>query len=82
MPSTYDTVARLKMTADPRRQFELPPYFRSHEAMVGWCTLFLTIVSKEPPENSLMEDLDDREQNNWWKCKKWSYMNLNRTFVR
>ncbi|KAF2236154.1 ARM repeat-containing protein [Viridothelium virens] len=62
--------------------FELPPYFRSHEAMVGWCTLFLTVVSKDPPENSLTEDLDEREQNYWWKCKKWSYMNLNRTFVR
>ncbi|KAI9689923.1 MAG: hypothetical protein M1822_009805 [Bathelium mastoideum] len=62
--------------------FELPPYFRSHEAMVGWCTLFLTIVSKEPPENSLAEDLEERERNHWWKCKKWSYMNLNRTFVR
>jgi importin-7 len=50
--------------------------------MVGWCTLFLTIVSKDPPENALMDDLDEREQTHWWKCKKWSYMNLNRTFVR
>ncbi|KAI9704033.1 MAG: hypothetical protein M1820_005654 [Bogoriella megaspora] len=62
--------------------FELPPYFRTHETMVGWCTLFLTVVAKDPPENSLMEDLDEREQNHWWKCKKWAYMNLNRTFVR
>ena len=29
-----------------------------------------------------MEDLDEREQNFWWKSKKWSYANLNRLYVR
>lgn len=62
--------------------FELPQQLRSHEAMVNWCTLFLRVVAKEPPENSMMEDLDERELNHWWKCKKWSYVNLNRLFVR
>ncbi|KAK5128335.1 hypothetical protein LTR85_003003 [Meristemomyces frigidus] len=62
--------------------FELPQQLRSHEAMVNWCTLFLRVVGKEPPENSMMEDLDERELNHWWKCKKWSYVNLNRLFVR
>jgi hypothetical protein len=50
--------------------------------MVGWCTLFLTVVGKEPPETSLPEDLDERELNHWWKAKKWSYANLNRLYVR
>lgn len=50
--------------------------------MVGWCTLFLTVVSKEPPTSSLSEDLDAREQSNWWKCKKGAYANLNRLFIR
>ena len=50
--------------------------------MVGWCTLFLTVVGKEPPESSLPEDLDEREVNHWWKAKKWSYANLNRLYVR
>jgi importin-7 len=62
--------------------FELPIQLRSHQAMVDWCTLFLRVVAKEPPENSMMEDLDERELNHWWKCKKWSYVNLNRLFVR
>ena len=50
--------------------------------MVGWCTLFLTIVGKGPPAESMLEDLDEREMNHWWKCKKWAYVNLNRLFVR
>ncbi|GAB7350629.1 hypothetical protein MBLNU459_g1192t1 [Dothideomycetes sp. NU459] len=62
--------------------FELPAHLRSQQVMVGWCTLFLTIVGKEPPANSMLEDLDERELNHWWKCKKWSYVNLNRLFVR
>ncbi|EME41164.1 hypothetical protein DOTSEDRAFT_176157 [Dothistroma septosporum NZE10] len=62
--------------------FELPMQLRSHQAMVDWCTLFLKVVAKEPPENSMMEDHDERELNHWWKCKKWAYVNLNRLFVR
>lgn len=62
--------------------FELPMQLRSHQSMVDWCTLFLRIVAKDPPENSMMEDLDEREVNHWWKCKKWAYVNLNRLFVR
>jgi len=62
--------------------FELPKQLRSHQAMVDWCTLFLRVVAKEPPENSMLEDTDERELNHWWKCKKWAYVNLNRLFVR
>jgi hypothetical protein len=25
---------------------------------------------------------EEREMNHWWKCKKWSYANLNRLFIR
>lgn len=62
--------------------FELPVSLRSHQSMVDWCTLFLRVVQKEPPEVSMMEDTDERELNHWWKCKKWAYVNLNRLFVR
>ncbi|KAK3679500.1 Nonsense-mediated mRNA decay protein 5 [Recurvomyces mirabilis] len=62
--------------------FELPVHLRTHQAMVDWCTLFLQVIAKEPPASSMLEDLDERELNHWWKCKKWSYVNLNRLFVR
>jgi hypothetical protein len=63
-------------------QFDLPAVLREQSNMIGWCTLFLTVVGKEPPECSLPDDLEDREINHWWKAKKWSYANLNRLFVR
>jgi importin-7 len=50
--------------------------------MIGWCTLFLTIVGKDPPPSSMSEDLDERESNLWWKAKKWAYSNLNRLYMR
>ena len=53
-----------------------------HDNMVGWCTLFLTVVGKEAPAEALDEDLEERERNHWWKAKKWAYANLNRLFVR
>lgn len=62
--------------------FELPEHLRTHQAMVDWCTLFLNIIAKQPPPSSMLDDLDERELNHWWKCKKWSYVNLNRLFVR
>ncbi|KAF1959867.1 ARM repeat-containing protein [Byssothecium circinans] len=62
--------------------FDLPPALREQNTMVGWCTLFLSVVGKDPPECSLIDDLDEREINHWWKAKKWSYANLNRLFVR
>ena len=62
--------------------FELPMSLRVHQAMVDWCSLFLRVVAKEPPACSMLEDLDERELNHWWKCKKWAYVNLNRLFVR
>ncbi|MCJ1346516.1 hypothetical protein MMC31_004733 [Peltigera leucophlebia] len=62
--------------------FDLPPHLMIHDTMVGWCTLFLTIVGKVSPSHVLDEELDLREQNFWWKCNKWAYANLNRLFVR
>ncbi len=50
--------------------------------MVGWCTLFLTVVGKQAPAEALEDDLEERERNHWWKAKKWAYANLNRLFVR
>ncbi|KAJ9659855.1 Nonsense-mediated mRNA decay protein 5 [Neophaeococcomyces mojaviensis] len=62
--------------------YELPKPLQTHQATVDWCTLFLRIITKEPPASALMEDIDEREQNHWWKSRKWSYANLNRLFVR
>lgn len=50
--------------------------------MVGWCTLFIRVVSKDAPPSALPEDVEERETNHWWKAKKWAYANLNRLFVR
>ncbi|CAI7566168.1 unnamed protein product [Penicillium glandicola] len=62
--------------------FELSPCLQTHQATVDWCTLFLRIVSKTPPANSMADSKEEREMNHWWKCKKWSYANLNRLFIR
>jgi hypothetical protein len=62
--------------------FELPNHLRTHEVMVGWCTLFTNVVAKEAPPSALTEEPDEREKNHWWKAKKWSYANLNRLFIR
>ena len=62
--------------------YELPVPLRNHQATVDWCTLFLTIIAKQPPPQALTEDIDEREQNKWWKARKWAYANLNRLFVR
>ena len=40
------------------------------------------MVGKEAPPESMLEDLDEREQHAWWKAKKWAYSNLNRLFAR
>ncbi|KAJ5804964.1 hypothetical protein N7474_010851 [Penicillium riverlandense] len=62
--------------------FELSPALQTHQATVDWCTLFLRIVAKTPPANGMGDSKEERELNHWWKCKKWSYANLNRLFVR
>ncbi|KAK2759341.1 hypothetical protein FQN54_002819 [Arachnomyces sp. PD_36] len=62
--------------------FELPPHLMEHQVTVNWCTLFLRIIGKEIPANTLPDDPDEREQNHWWKSKKWAYANLNRLFIR
>ena len=62
--------------------FELPVYLLQREQMVGWCTLFTRVISKEPPPSAMPDDTDEREANHWWKAKKWAYANLNRLFAR
>ncbi|KAJ5666191.1 uncharacterized protein N7477_008639 [Penicillium maclennaniae] len=62
--------------------FELSPALQTHQATVDWCTLFLRIIAKTAPANAMGESKEEREMNHWWKCKKWSYANLNRLFIR
>ncbi|KAK2741568.1 hypothetical protein FQN57_005551 [Myotisia sp. PD_48] len=61
---------------------ELPASLLAHDVTVGWCTLFLRVIGKTPPPNSMSDDVDERELSHWWKCKKWSYANLNRLYIR
>ncbi|KAK6532235.1 hypothetical protein TWF281_006427 [Arthrobotrys megalospora] len=62
--------------------YELLATLRERESIVGWATLFINVVNKTPPPESLPEDIDEREMHSWWKAKKWAYSNLNRLFVR
>jgi hypothetical protein len=62
--------------------YELPVYMRDQQNIIAWCTLFLQVIQKEPPPSAMVEDVDERETNHWWKAKKWAYANLNRLFVR
>jgi len=60
----------------------LAPHLRDQSSIVPWATLFIKVVQKEPPAESMIEDLDEREIHPWWKAKKWAFANLNRIFVR
>ncbi|RPB23500.1 ARM repeat-containing protein [Terfezia boudieri ATCC MYA-4762] len=62
--------------------FEIAAHLREESAIVPWATLFINVVGKEAPPESMLEDLDEREQHAWWKAKKWAYSNLNRLFAR
>lgn len=62
--------------------YDLPIPLRARQATVDWCSLFLRIIAQKAPEYAMSEDLDEREQNFWWKARKWCYANLNRVFVR
>ena len=62
--------------------YELPMPLRNRQATVDWCTLFLRVIGKQAPPSAMVEDVEERETNHWWKAKKWSYANLNRLYVR
>jgi hypothetical protein len=55
---------------------------REETSIVLWATLFIKVVGKQAPPESMSEDTEDREAHPWWKAKKWAYSNLNRLFVR
>lgn len=63
-------------------QFELAAHLREESSIVPWATLFIKVVGKQAPPESMPEDIEDREAHPWWKAKKWAYSNLNRLFVR
>ncbi|KAI4155249.1 MAG: hypothetical protein L6R39_001282 [Caloplaca ligustica] len=81
-PEAWEMLRIVLKTYKHAIYLELPPCLLSQDKMVTWCTLFLNIISKDSPPNALDEDLDERERNHWWKCKKWAYANLNRLYVR
>ncbi|KAK9477553.1 armadillo-type protein [Lipomyces japonicus] len=61
---------------------ELSPRLQDQANIVAWGTLFLQVVAKDVPLNTLPEDEEDREATPWWKAKKWAYRCLNRLFVK
>ncbi|KAI4188208.1 MAG: hypothetical protein L6R41_002295 [Letrouitia leprolyta] len=81
-PEAWEMLRIILKTYKHAIYLEMPPCLLVQERMVGWCTLFLNIVSKDAPANALEDDLDERERNHWWKSKKWAYANLNRLYVR
>lgn len=62
--------------------YEMAPHLQDEVSIVPWATLFINVVAKEAPSESMLEDVDEREQHSWWKAKKWAFSNLNRLFVR
>jgi len=62
---------------------DLPFTLQRAEFFVPWANLFVSII-QAPLSDSIMNiiDIDQRKQNPWVKCKKWSYANLFRLFYR
>ena len=46
---------------------------QSPASLVPWCTLFIQIIEKNIPIQSMPADEDEREKYCWWKAKKWAY---------
>lgn len=81
-PEAWEMLRIILKTYKHAIYLEMPLCLLIQDRMVGWCTLFLNIISKDAPSNALEDDLDERERNHWWKSKKWAYANLNRLYVR
>ncbi|KAF2761125.1 ARM repeat-containing protein [Pseudovirgaria hyperparasitica] len=62
--------------------YELPVCLREQQTMINWCTLFINVVGKDLQTMAMPEDTEDRENNHWWRSKKWAYANLNRLYMR
>ncbi|KAK7203628.1 putative nonsense-mediated mRNA decay protein [Myxozyma melibiosi] len=61
---------------------ELSPRLQDQNSLLQWGNLFLQVVGKELPAEAVPEDEDDREQNQWWKAKKWAHRDLNLLFSK
>jgi hypothetical protein len=61
---------------------ELSDAQQEASSLTTWMTLFLGIIEKEIPQNTLPEDTKEREKHPWWKAKKWAMHCVNRLFAR
>ncbi|GMM56575.1 Nmd5 protein [Maudiozyma humilis] len=62
---------------------DLPFTLQRPEFFVPWANLFVSIIQHPLPESVMaIADPDERKNNPWVKCKKWSYANLFRLFYR
>lgn len=83
--NSTDAGEMLKMIVKTYKQAvytEMSEHLMEESQFLPWATLFIKIVQKEPPPESMPEDIEDREIHPWWKTKKWAFSNLNRIFVR
>ncbi len=61
---------------------ELSPVLQDMSSLVPWGQLLLKVVTKQPPSEAMVADLEVREAHVWWKAKKWAYFCLDRLFSR
>ncbi|GAA5829387.1 hypothetical protein JCM11251_005030 [Rhodosporidiobolus azoricus] len=60
----------------------LTPQHQSHDSLVPWGTLLLSVVQHPLPSALLPEDADTREKHPWARSKKWACWALNKLFTR
>lgn len=61
---------------------ELSSELQNMSSLVPWGQLFLKVITKVPPTEAMVGDLDAREAHAWWRAKKWAYFSLDRLFQR
>ncbi|KAK9381319.1 armadillo-type protein [Kockiozyma suomiensis] len=61
---------------------ELSPRLQDQASLLPWGNLFLQVVAKDLSSEAVPEDEEDREQNQWWKAKKWAHRDLNQLFTK
>ncbi|KAJ3293673.1 hypothetical protein HDU79_012041 [Rhizoclosmatium sp. JEL0117] len=62
---------------------DLPPALQDSSSLVPWGTLFVNIIDKDLSFlNEKFPNEEDREKQQWWKVKKWSFRCLHMYLMR
>ncbi|EMR09592.1 hypothetical protein PNEG_02176 [Pneumocystis murina B123] len=59
---------------------ELIPYIQ--DSIAQWVTLFLFVITRDFPIDSMENNFENCQSSSWWKAKKWAYSNLNCLFTK